>query len=75
VRAVGFGFPLVINDGFVLRRLGGGLGSRLGIVAAIMVVVPATGGDNSGRQCGAQKAQGEFSQEHCFPFVWNFGET
>lgn len=67
VGTVRIGFPLVVNHGLILNRLGCGLRGRLGFVAAIMVVViPAAGGQNCRNQSGAQKAQGEFSQDHGF---------
>jgi hypothetical protein len=70
VCAVRFGFPAVVNNGLVLYGLRRRLSGRLGFVAPIMimVVVPAAGGQTCRSQCGAQKAQGEFSQEHCFSF-------
>jgi hypothetical protein len=65
MRAMGFGLPLVINHGLVLRRLSDLVLCGLAVVAPIiMVVTPAAGGQNRGRQCGAQKAQAEFPQGH-----------
>jgi hypothetical protein len=70
VRTMGFGLPPVVNDGLVLCRFSlSRLGlSRLRVIAPIMVVISAAGGQNSGRQCGGKKAQGESFQKHRISF-------
>jgi hypothetical protein len=65
--AVGFGLPLVVNNGFVLRRLclGG-----LVVVVPTIVVRPATGGQDRGGQCDTEQGQTEISSKvHVFPFA------